>query len=73
LNENFPAYHLCTAFLASNLSFKFSRQTQKKLVGISHYGNFSLLFYLKIFVKNFSAAATFVSFPDRKNPVQSRW
>jgi hypothetical protein len=28
--------------LASNLSFKFSRQTQKKLVGISHYGHFSL-------------------------------
>jgi hypothetical protein len=41
LNENFPAYHLFTAFLASNLSFKFSRQTQKKLVGFSHYGHFS--------------------------------
>jgi hypothetical protein len=25
----------------SNLSFKFSRQTQKKLVGILHYGHFS--------------------------------
>jgi hypothetical protein len=25
----------------SNLSFKFSRQTQKKLVGFSHYGHFS--------------------------------
>jgi hypothetical protein len=25
----------------SNLSFKFSRQTQKKLVGISHYGHFN--------------------------------
>jgi hypothetical protein len=31
LNENFPAYHLFTAFLASNLSFKFSRQTKKIL------------------------------------------
>jgi hypothetical protein len=41
LNENFPAYHLFTAFLASNLSFKFSRQTQKKLVGFSHYGHFN--------------------------------
>jgi hypothetical protein len=25
----------------SNLSCKFSRQTQKKLVGFSHYGHFS--------------------------------
>jgi hypothetical protein len=25
----------------SNLSYKFSRQTQKKLVGFSHYGHFS--------------------------------
>jgi hypothetical protein len=48
LNENFPAYHLFTAFLASNLSFKFSRQTKKKLVGISHYGHFSNMSTFKV-------------------------
>jgi hypothetical protein len=32
----------------SNLSFKFSRQTQKKLVGISHYGH-HLLAYTETF------------------------
>jgi hypothetical protein len=29
----------------SNLSCKFSRQTQKKLVGFSHYGHFRQLFF----------------------------
>jgi hypothetical protein len=29
----------------SNLSCKFSRQTQKKLVGFSHYGHFRVLRY----------------------------
>jgi hypothetical protein len=42
LNKKNPAYHLFTAFLALNLSFKFSRQTQKKLLGISYYGHFNM-------------------------------
>jgi hypothetical protein len=30
----------------SNLSCKFSRQTQKKLVGFSHYGHFRIMYIL---------------------------
>jgi hypothetical protein len=41
LNENFPAYHLFTAFLASNLHSNSPVRLKKKLVGISHYGHFS--------------------------------
>jgi hypothetical protein len=35
LNEDFPAYHLCT--FHSN----FTLRLKKKLVGFSHYGHFS--------------------------------
>jgi hypothetical protein len=37
LNENFPAYHLCTAQTFHSNS---PVRLKKKLVGISHYGHF---------------------------------
>jgi hypothetical protein len=48
----FPLTIYLLLFLASNLSFKFSRQTQKKLVGISHYGHFRLFAALKLEISN---------------------
>jgi hypothetical protein len=38
LNEDFPAYHLCTA---QTFHSNFTLRLKKKLVGFSHYGHFS--------------------------------
>jgi hypothetical protein len=40
LNEDFPAYHLCTA---KTFHSNFTLRLKKKLVGFSHYGHFSFL------------------------------
>jgi hypothetical protein len=37
LNEDFPAYHLCTA---QTFHSNFTLRLKKKLVGFSHYGHF---------------------------------
>jgi hypothetical protein len=39
LNENFPAYHLCTA---QTFHSNFPVRLKKTLVGFSHYGHFSV-------------------------------
>jgi hypothetical protein len=47
LNENFPAYHLCTA---QTFHSNFTLRLKKKLVGFSHYGHFSYFFDIEFWV-----------------------
>jgi hypothetical protein len=43
LNEDFPAYHLCTA---QTFHSNFTLRLKKKLVGFSHYGHFTRFGFL---------------------------
>jgi hypothetical protein len=40
LNEDFPAYHLCTA---QTFHSNFTLRLKKKLVGFSDYGHFNII------------------------------
>jgi hypothetical protein len=55
LNEDFPAYHLCTA---QTFHSNFTLRLKKKLVGFSHYGHFSAATYGS-WHTNFSSSSSF--------------